>query len=397
MTVHEPPRRPDTKDEVVRGGNAKEKRSVKERFETGNGGFGASSSTQTPSSESDYDYYEDESADYNWSKDYYKYKHYARHYMYSDLFTSDFPIENGGLCPNSTRIFVFVNSRVDNTDTRSAIRKSYLKIFAKQKIPYAFLISKPSSKSAMIKLEEENRRFNDLVVVGSLEDYTNLTLKTGLMMRWVGRHCPADAYVAKVDDDVYVNVPRFLKVLEKKRQNTVLGQICSNCVPNTGNNLPLHMALEMTLGLQTRKNMPLTTFPPFATGPAYVIMADVIPLLEEASQLMQYFSFEDVFWTGFVVEKINQDFGQTVGMTQDPESVRFKYLTMRAKSKPLGVTVKRENVPGWRLDYKTSQHLQEGLRKTREAVIVHRIDWEKDRAFVEVLDRAFGKGWARGL
>lgn len=224
----DPPGRSNPEDGTDRGGNAEEKRAGEDSFEAGNGDFGASS--PTPGSESDYDdYYEDESADYNWSEDYYKYKQFARHYMYSDLFTSEFPLENGGLCPNNTRIFVFVNSRVESTETRNSIRKSYLKILAKQKIPYAFLISKPSSKLAMIKLEEENRRFNDLVVVGSLEDYANLTLKTGHMIRWVGRHCPAHAYVAKVDDDVYVNVPKFLKVLEKNRQKTVLGHVSSMC------------------------------------------------------------------------------------------------------------------------------------------------------------------------
>lgn len=226
MTVVDPSGRSDIEGEIIRGRIVKEKHQDAEKFKTGNVASEApAATTQTPTSASDYDYYEEENADYDWSKDYYKYKNYARHYMYSDLFTPEFPLENGGLCSNNTKIFVFVNSRVKNTDTRNAIRKSYLKKLAKQKIPYAFLISRPANKSSMLKLEEENRRFKDLVIVGSDEDYRNLTLKTGCMMRWVGRHCPADAYVAKVDDDVYVNVPRFLKVLQRKRQKTVFGQV----------------------------------------------------------------------------------------------------------------------------------------------------------------------------
>ncbi|XP_045611401.2 UDP-GalNAc:beta-1,3-N-acetylgalactosaminyltransferase 1-like [Procambarus clarkii] len=328
---------------------------------------------------------EEGSLDYDWHADNYKkYNNYVKHVLFSDIYKPRYVIENSKICKGNSKIFVFINSRVNNTNTRQVIRETYLKQFMKRKIPYGFLISMPEGKLAMRSIETENARFQDLVVVGSPESYTQLTLKTAHMLQWAATNCPHTTYVAKVDDDVYVNVKKFLKVLDAPRNFTILGKVCSSCVPFRGSHVALSQALRQFSNVVTRRHMPLTKFPPFAMGPAYVITLDVVPLLLEAAQEMVYFSYEDVFWTGLAAEMVSRESGMSVGVKEDPDSIKVKYQEMPGERLP-STQVHHEDVPGWRADRKSQQPLRIALTIARKAVTVHNINWVTDEQFVSSL------------
>lgn len=318
--------------------------------------------------------------DYDWHENNYKiYKNYVKHAMFSDVYQPQFLIENRRLCDRRSKIFVFINTRVNNTRARQAIRESYLKDLLENNIPYGFLLSNPEDRRAMRSINDENDKFKDLIVLESKETYYHLTLKTAHLLQWAAHNCPASAYIVKMDDDVYVNVARLLQVLDGPRNHTVLGKVCTNCVPVRGGSLGT--ALRLYSNVVTLRHSPLTRFPPFAMGPAYVITADVIPLLLEAAQEMAYFSYEDVFWTGLAVEVINCESGINLGVAEDPDSILEKFRKMRG-GRPPATQVRREDVAGWRVDRRRPDPLTTALAKARHAVIVHGINWHEDRHLV---------------
>ncbi|XP_071540389.1 lactosylceramide 1,3-N-acetyl-beta-D-glucosaminyltransferase-like [Panulirus ornatus] len=322
--------------------------------------------------------------DYDWEEDNYKkYEHYVKHTLFSDVYRPQFLVENHGLCSSESKVFVFINTRVNNSVARRAIRENYLKDFVDYGIPYGFLISSPEGKLAMQAITEENDKFKDLIVLDSKEMYDHLTLKTAHLLHWASHNCPDASYIVKLDDDVYVNVARLLQVLDTPRDHTILGKVCTNCVPLRGSSGG-HHGLRLFSNTVTRRHMPLTRFPPFLMGPSYVITADVITLLLEAAQAMTYFSYEDVFWTGLAVEVINTENGINLGVAKDPDSIKEKFRTMTG-DRPPAIQVRREDVPGWRVDRRRSETTRAALDKARLAVIVHGINWHADRLFVSAI------------
>ena len=64
-------------------------------------------------------------------------------------------------------------------------------------------------------LQLESMQFGDLVQwEGLQEDYSHLTYKVLLGLRWVRQFCSSAGFVAKVDDDTFVHVPRLFKYLQ---------------------------------------------------------------------------------------------------------------------------------------------------------------------------------------
>lgn len=110
-------------------------------------------------------------------------------------------------------------------------------------------------------------------------------------------------------------------------------------------------------------------------------LSDLVPYLLEAALQMVYFEYEDVFWTGQVVEEINEKRGMVAG--PDPESIKDKYYSVNESPDWM---VRHEDVAAWRTDFSgpvTSQLLS----LTHQAVTIHGINWYKQKEFVAALTK----------
>lgn len=165
---------------------------------------------------------------YDWHEDYYeKHKSFAKHTFLSDVFHSHFIIENSRLCKANTKIIIIFNSRLRNRSARDAVRDTFRTQFNDMGVVYGFFLSNPEEESLRRRLLEENKLWDDIIMVASKESYPLLTVKIAHLLHWVATNCPTSAYVAKVDDDVYVNVDRLLNLLATPRNYTVLGKVSS--------------------------------------------------------------------------------------------------------------------------------------------------------------------------
>lgn len=98
---------------------------------------------------------------------------------------------------------------------------------------------------------------------------------------------------------------------------------------------------------------------------------------------MVYFEYEDVFWTGQVVDEINE--ARDVAARPDPESIKDKYYSTTHSTRQ---EVHREDVTAWRLDFRGTVTPQ-FLSLAHQAVTIHGIDWYNQKDFVAALTKLF--------
>jgi len=125
----------------------------------------------------------------------------------------------------STKMIIFQHSRPDGFHKRLDNRRTwmnYLKEFAE--IQSFFVVGHPSGpKASQIqeRINAEHLLYGDILQVDFIEHPNNNTLKTILALKYILTINWAEKppeYVMKTDDDVYLNLPLYKKVLfgEKK-------------------------------------------------------------------------------------------------------------------------------------------------------------------------------------
>ncbi|XP_043835048.1 beta-1,3-galactosyltransferase 2-like [Dromiciops gliroides] len=139
-------------------------------------------------------------------------------------------------------------------------------------------------------LEREDAENQDLLQVGFLDTYSNLTLKTLMGLEWVSRHCQTAQYVLKVDGDVFLN-PSFLvhQVLQPEgppRPAFITGYIYKKRMPVRKPNYKWYMPREVFPGI---------IYPPYCGGAGYVMSGCLALKILAVAQKIKAIYLEDVF------------------------------------------------------------------------------------------------------
>lgn len=96
-------------------------------------------------------------------------------------------------------------------------------------------------------LGREYGRYGDLVQCQSRDTYTNLTLKSISALEWTRQYCPWARYLLKTDDDMFIDVRRLLRFINKVETETVTESSVSGFHPRPLE--PIHDPYELfTLG-----------------------------------------------------------------------------------------------------------------------------------------------------
>ncbi|CAG2120226.1 unnamed protein product, partial [Medioppia subpectinata] len=115
------------------------------------------------------------------------------------------------------------------------------------------------------------------------------------MMKWLTDRCSKVKYVLKVDDDMFVNMQHITDFSETRNFNKcIIGKLAKKWKPHRNTNNKWYVPSRAFNG---------TTFPTFATGPAYMISGDAAQPLYETSIKERPMYLEDVYMTGIVAEK----------------------------------------------------------------------------------------------
>jgi hypothetical protein len=139
--------------------------------------------------------------------------------------------------------------------------------------------------------------YDDIIRGRFVDSYNNLTLKTISMLEWVDQHCPKASFILKTDDDMFINVPKLLQFIEKKQadKRTIYGRLAKKWKPIRNKKSKYYVSLEQYKP---------ATFPPFTTGPAYLLTRDCVRDLYEKALNETYLKLEDVYTTGIVAQAV---------------------------------------------------------------------------------------------
>ena len=139
----------------------------------------------------------------------------------------------------------------------------------------------------------------NVIRVNINEDYLNLTLKTIAMMKWISKYCTAAKYIAKLDDDTFVNIGSLMNLLEnadrQSMTNVMFGKIAVSHQFNVRGKAGLLWDISSD-------SYPLNYWPHYANGFFYVFTNDITRrvLTRTAMRTTPVVNIEDAFLTGIV-------------------------------------------------------------------------------------------------
>ena len=173
-------------------------------------------------------------------------------------------------------------------------------LFRSKIIKLAFLLGRWTDNKTKHDVLKEKKEFGD-IIVGDFEDsYKNLTRKILFGLKWMSIYCGEADFILKVDEDIYINIPKLVDTLTRHPAN-MTGSIYGHLY--TGGRVERHGRWAVS-----REEFPLLNYPPYMSGNAYVISGATAPKLLYTSKYLPYLPIEDAFITGVLprVTEISQ-------------------------------------------------------------------------------------------
>ncbi|MCL4151711.1 UNVERIFIED_CONTAM: hypothetical protein GTU68_048778 [Idotea baltica] len=158
-----------------------------------------------------------------------------------------------------------------------------------------FILGRAPKEQEKVILEE-HESYGDIIVEDFIDSYTNLTLKSLFILKWIEMKCPQVKYVMKTDDDMFINIPNLKKSLEdpKLPSPLLMGNLICNAHPIKNRWSKWYSPSYMFSG----------KYPNYVSGTAYVFSGNMAKKLLEAAIQTPYFHLEDVYLTGICAQKL---------------------------------------------------------------------------------------------
>ncbi|KAJ7376706.1 Beta-1,3-galactosyltransferase 1 [Desmophyllum pertusum] len=191
---------------------------------------------------------------------------------------------------NNTNLFLLVL-------VTSGVEKSYLTRRNSVRNTWGNEASHPASRDwkrvfllgriQSTEIDQESSEFNDILVLNMTDNYNNLVIKVFSGLLWSMIHVNPH-FILKADDDVYVRIPYLITWLENYGGDTFYG---GHVIPDGA-----EVNREVTWKNQILKDcLAEDYFPPYCSGPFYVISSSILPSLFQSVQNWTAFPAEDAY------------------------------------------------------------------------------------------------------
>ncbi|CAG9762071.1 unnamed protein product [Ceutorhynchus assimilis] len=220
--------------------------------------------------------------------------------------TFTYNLNNKNVCSNNTQenilaVFI-VTSYFGNVETRSSMRQAFsIEDLRKKGLRRVFLLGEASRDkyTTQKSINDESRRFGDIIQGNFSEAYRNLTYKHIMGLKWASTYCPNAKYLIKMDDDTVVNM-YILKTMLKSLENIYNKDFIA------GYKLENMLAIRQTANkwYVTKEEYPSTKYPTFVSGWFYITKPQTALKLATIANYQKYFWIDDVFVTGIIAKKL---------------------------------------------------------------------------------------------
>ncbi|KAG5884967.1 hypothetical protein JTB14_000360 [Gonioctena quinquepunctata] len=231
------------------------------------------------------------------------------------------------LCAKNVFLLIMVCSAPANSESRNAIRETWgsQENLLGHSVYLNFFIGGTSDSSLQRDLLEESSQYGDIIQENFIDSYYNLTLKTIHMLKVTVRHCSNTNFLLKIDDDMYVNVPKMMSLLLGKgnSKNLLLGRKACRTTP---------IRSPWSKWYTPKYIYDKEVLPDFLSGTGYLMSLEVAQKLHVVSKLIPLIHLEDLYTTGICAEKAgitpehNGDF--TYGILPDEPCIFYNTITM---------------------------------------------------------------------
>lgn len=225
------------------------------------------------------------------------------------------------------KLVYLVKSRRSNFNQRSVIRATwgYQRRFSDVEIRTVFLLGIGEDKDLEERIEEESRKYGDIVQADFLDNYFNNTIKTMMGFKWAVKFCDDSQFYMFVDDDYYVstkNVLRFARnptnypqYIENSEHHLKLKMARRKMLDIFDYELPADVRLysgyvftSSPLRHRTSKwyvsleEYPYDKWPPYVTAGAYILSREALIDMYYTSYYTKHFRFDDIY-VGILAKK----------------------------------------------------------------------------------------------
>lgn len=208
----------------------------------------------------------------------------------------DMLLDNKNICTSNAgeRIIVIlmIPSAPDRKLQREAIRSTWTTYTRNNtaNVRYAFVMGLSNNAYMNKQVYSEHILFKDILQENFVDSYRNLTVKTVMALKWASKNCQNVAHFMKIDDDVYLNIPGLLSVLDGsvgQRLATAVGGACQKTSSPTRD--------KYSKFFISKEMYPKNIYPEYCAGPGYVMSMNVALNIYQISRNVPYFPFEDVY------------------------------------------------------------------------------------------------------
>ncbi|XP_075213810.1 beta-1,3-galactosyltransferase 5-like [Lycorma delicatula] len=216
------------------------------------------------------------------------------------LYESGYDIANVDMCPDlgkKLKLLVAIVSAINNYKERMAVRQTWGHYGQRNDVVICFFLGSSNEIDIENRVKAEAELYGDIVKSQLMDSYNNLTLKIISLTEWVHKYCTNVRFVLKTDDDMFINVPRLLSLINYifDYKRTIVGRLAIKWRPVRNSNSKYFVSVRQFSSY---------FFPNFVTGPAYLLSGDTVYDLYKNALERYYLKLEDVFTTGIVAEAL---------------------------------------------------------------------------------------------
>lgn len=208
------------------------------------------------------------------------------------------------VCENSenlnSSLLIAIKTAPANRYERDILRRTWLIDAKERQIPYIFVLGFTTDEKLFDELLKENRIHNDVLIGKPVDKYYNLTLKGFFLFNWARIYCSTQ-WLLYIDDDTLVDVQEAIDFVASVKNVSDHALYC-NVI-----NSPRVKRNPLSKFFVSSSVWKYHNYPDYCNGFGYLIPANVLLLLHEASIdncTQPKLWIEDVFFTGIVTKAV---------------------------------------------------------------------------------------------
>ena len=213
---------------------------------------------------------------------------------------------NPNICRSSKNLkwIFYINTAPENKERRENIRHTWVNnyLFDDRRTAFIFLVGMPRQQDEREIIDEEYRRYGDIVQGDFIEDYRNLTYKGILGLQFVYSYCSHVPYTIKTDDDVFANIFKIMQLTEDRGPlNRFL--MCFRW-KHMLINRPEHAIIFKTWYLPHDVLPGKMKFDPYCAGLGWIFSTNIIKELLTYAYSTPFLWIDDVYISGMVMNQV---------------------------------------------------------------------------------------------